>query len=323
MREYTHLSLFSGIGGHDLAAGWAGFTTVGQCEWAEYQTKVLQKHWPDVPRWGDIKTLNAKNFYERTGLRTVDLVSGSPPCQPFSVAGKRNGKADDRYLWPEMYRIIREIQPAWVLLEEVTGFIPMALDTALSDLENAEYASQAFVIPACGVNAPHQRYRLCVVAHAINGGGAMRRHRELQNAEVHEGSRDHYRGGTEGTFQGERRDGEPGISGMAARLREAIHGCAFADTDCDRLQGRMQFPLLETEGICNSFVTESKCRERERERGQRGYDGLLRSLMEVTPWGRMGSMNPEYTEFMMGYPIGWTDISNKPNTSGTMESRKD
>lgn len=318
MREYTHLSLFSGIGGHDLAAGWAGFTTVGQCEWAEYQTKVLQKHWPDVPRWGDIKTLNAENFYERTGLRTVDLVSGSPPCQPFSVAGKQRGKADDRYLWPEMYRIIREIQPAWVLLEEVTGFIPMALDTVLSDLEDAEYASQAFVIPACGVNAPHQRYRLCIVAHAIDGSGAMRRHRELQDAEVHAGSGNHYRGRTEGIIQGERRESEPGISGMAARLREAIHGCASADTDCNGLEGWKQLSVLDAAGNCNNFFTESKCRERERERGHRGYDGVLRSLMEVTPWGRMGPMNVEYLEYMMGFPIGYTAL----NTSGTMENRK-
>jgi site-specific DNA-cytosine methylase len=314
MRKYTHLSLFSGIGGHDLAASWAGFTTVGQCEWAEYQTKVLQKHWPDIPRWGDIKTLNAENFYERTGLRTVDLVSGSPPCQPFSVAGKQRGKADDRYLWPEMYRIIREIQPAWVLLEEVTGFIPMALDTVLSDLEAAEYASQSFVIPACGVNAPHQRYRLCVVAHAIHGSGAMRRHRELQNAQIHAGSGDYHRGRTEGTFQGKWRESEPGISSMADGLRTLVDGHPSPDTDSNGLQRRKQLSLLDADGL--ELFTECSCRERERE--HRGYDGVLRSLMEVTPWGRLGPMNVEYLEYMMGYPIGYTAL----NTSGMMESRK-
>ena len=315
MREYTHLSLFSGIGGHDVAAGWAGFTTIGQCEWADYPTKILEKHWPDVQRWRDIRNLNAENFYERTGLRTVDLVSGSPPCQPFSVAGKQRGKEDDRYLWPEMYRIIREIQPAWVLVEEVTGFIKMALDTALSDLEEAGYASQSFVIPACGVNAPHLRERLCVVANAIDGGSAMRRHRELQDAQSDGGCRDHHRGRTATAITGEWRENESRISGMADGLRKEIYGGFASDADFNGLQGRQQLPGLDT-GWMDLF-TDCSCRERERERERRGYDGVLRSLLEITPWGRLGPMNVEYIEWMMGYPIGYTAL----NTTGTQESR--
>ena len=166
MNDLTHLSLFSGIGGLDLAAEWAGFRTVGQCEWADYPRAVLEKHWPGLPRWRDIRTLTGDDFFAKTGLRTVTVLSGGFPCQPFSTAGKRRGKDDDRYLWPEMLRVISEIRPAWVVGENVAGIVSMALDTVLSDLESIGYACQAFVIPACAVDAPHRRDRCAIIANA-------------------------------------------------------------------------------------------------------------------------------------------------------------
>jgi DNA (cytosine-5)-methyltransferase 1 len=169
----THLSLFSGIGGLDIAAEWAGFEAVGQCEWADYPRKVLEKHWPGLPRWCDIRTLSKESFYETTGLESVTVLSGGFPCQPFSTAGKRRGKADDRYLWPEMLRVIQEIRPRWVVSENVAGIVNMELDTVLSDLEKIGYACQAFVIPACAVDAPHRRSRVAIVAHS--GCGRLQR----------------------------------------------------------------------------------------------------------------------------------------------------
>ncbi len=156
------LDLFSGIGGFSLAASWIWkdeLEIVGFCETDKYCQKVLNKHWPDVPIYNNIKELDGTQF------KSIGLIAGGFPCQPFSQAGKRKGAADDRALWPEMFRVIKEAKPCWIVGENVAGIINMELDTVLSDLESEGYETQAFIIPACSTDAPHRRDRVWIVAN--------------------------------------------------------------------------------------------------------------------------------------------------------------
>lgn len=168
----NHLSLFSGVGGFDLAAEWAGFTTVAFCEKDKFCQQVLAKHWPGVPVYDNIFSLTAYALAAR-GIEpgSVRLITAGFPCQPYSFAGKRLGNEDDRALWPEAYRVIREVKPVYVLLENVPGLIPLALDGVLSDLEAAGYETGVYILPACAVNAPHRRDRVFIVAHSQRSRG--------------------------------------------------------------------------------------------------------------------------------------------------------
>ena len=154
-----HLDLFSGIGGFALAARWVGWETVGFCEIDPYCQKVLAKNFTGVPIYDDVRTLDART------VGHVDIITGGYPCQPFSVAGERRGEKDDRHLWPEAYRLLRDILPRWACFENVAGHISMGLDTVLSDMEGIGYTWEALVIPACAVDAKHRRDRIWIVAH--------------------------------------------------------------------------------------------------------------------------------------------------------------
>lgn len=157
-----HMDLFSGIGGFALAASWvwgAEHEIVTFCEKEEFPRQVLKKHWPNVPCNEDIFTLNGGEY------GTIDLVTGGFPCQPYSVAGKLRGSKDDRALWPQMLRIIKESKPRFIIGENVANFANMELDSALSDLETEGYEVGAVIIPACAVNAKHRRDRIWIVAY--------------------------------------------------------------------------------------------------------------------------------------------------------------
>lgn len=263
----------------------AGFKTVGQCEWAEFQTKILEKHWPNVPRWRDIRTLTGESFYERTGLRTVDVISGGFPCQPFSVAGKHGGQDDDRYLWPEMLRIIHEIRPGWVIGENVPGIVNMALDKVLSDLENEGFETQPFIIPACGVDAPHRRERVCILAYA--NGKQLGKHGTQEPASENDGAGKDNSGGISWTDSGKRRENQSGTCRVADGIQTSIYEIV-ADAESKRLQG-----------YGTEQVDRGGC-----------YRHQLPELLEATPRGITGRVNPEWIEWLMGYPIGWTELNH-------------
>ena len=155
----TFIDLFAGIGGFSVGLERAGWRCKAQVEIDKYCRQVLSKHWPHVTRYEDIKRIDWGK------VPAVDLVCGGWPCQPFSVAGKRAGAADDRYLWPEVVRCLDVLRPTWFLGENVPGLISLGLDQVLTDLEGLGYETGTFTIPACAVEAPHLRQRVWIVAH--------------------------------------------------------------------------------------------------------------------------------------------------------------
>lgn len=202
----THLDLFSGIGGFALAAQWSGWKTIGFSEIDTYASKLLKHHWPDIPNYGDIRNVS--------GVR-CNLVTGGFPCQPFSraSAGKRKGKDDDRYLWPEMLRVIKESGADWVLGENVAGIDGVALCEVVSDLEAIGYTvAPPLEIPACAVKLDHRRERLWICAHS----NLRSKHGCQINAEAHVLPRREYESGGLGA--------KDGVSKRMDRLRRKAIG---------------------------------------------------------------------------------------------------
>lgn len=170
--QLTHLSLFTGIAGLDIAAEWAGFKTIGQCEYADFPTKILETHYPKVERWRDIRDLHADEFIRRTGIRPGELtvISGGFPCQPHSTAGLRKASGDERDLWPEYRRVVSEIKPRWVVAENVRGLLSSESGRffrgILRDFADLGYDVGWCCYRAADVGAIHSRERVAIVAHS-------------------------------------------------------------------------------------------------------------------------------------------------------------
>lgn len=224
----NHASLFSGIGGFDLAAREVGWNNVFQCEIDPFCQRVLKYHFPKTVLYEDIKRTDFTSWKGK-----IDVLTGGFPCQPFSVAGQRKGTDDDRYLWPEMLRVIRETRPSWVIGENVAGITSMVqpgsevtvenqassletsdketlleqeyvIETVCRDLEREGYSVQPILIPACGVGAPHRRDRVWFIANRTNS--RIEGLRQERKNEIHEFESTSHSNGTRGLQFGERRD---------------------------------------------------------------------------------------------------------------------
>ena len=168
--KLQHLDLFSGIGGFSLGLeATGGFETKAFCDIEKYPRQVLQKHLPHVKQYEDIKELN----YERLkadGIDSIDIITGGYPCQPFSIAGRQKGEQDPRHLWPEYFRLVKELRPTWVIGENVSGHIKLGLDTVIEDLESEDYSVRPFSISASSIGANHQRERIWILAYSERNG---------------------------------------------------------------------------------------------------------------------------------------------------------
>jgi len=184
MEKLRTLDLFSGIGGFSLGLDSTGyFETVAFCEIEEFPCKVLNKHWPEVPIYNDVRELSYEKL-QADGLisrrRGIDVICGGYPCQPFSVAGRQKGEEDPRHLWPEYFRLVRELRPSYVIGENVGGHIRLGLDSVLEDLDSENYTVRCFSVEAASLGAPHRRERIFWIADRNPNGNNVDQKRKIQ-----------------------------------------------------------------------------------------------------------------------------------------------
>ena len=189
-KKLQHLDLFSGIGGFSLGLEEIGLVeTVAFCDFDKYCQQVLKKHWPSVPIFSDIKELTYEKL-KANGINKIDIITGGYPCQPFSVAGRKKGEEDPRHVWPEYFRLIKELKPTWVIGENVSGHIKLGLDTVLENLESEGYSTRTFSISASSVGANHQRERVWIIAHSDSNRAKWNQSEDRQGSRTEQNSED-------------------------------------------------------------------------------------------------------------------------------------
>ena len=243
------LDLFSGIGGFSLGLHSTDiFDTVKFVEFDEFCQKVLKKNFPNIPIEGDIKNVKGKEF-------EADVIVGGFPCQPFSVAGKQKGRDDNRYLWPEMFRLIKEIKPEFIIGENVQGLVNlqngMVLRQVQDDLEGEGFEVQCFLIPASGIGAWHQRFRVWIVGHSKHNG-LLAAEKRSRDKKINGGTQE----GQNQTIESERTSGSRNDEDVSNTERKRLEGLSEQGTTLSRENERSQFGSTDSsrssENVSNS-----------------------------------------------------------------------
>jgi DNA (cytosine-5)-methyltransferase 1 len=266
-----HLDLFSGIGGFSLGLESAELVeTVAFCDFDKYCKKILNKNWPQVPVYDNVKELN----YDRlksdgiiSGEKGIDIITGGYPCQPFSVAGKQKGEQDPRHVWPEMFRLVQELRPSWVIGENVGGHIKLGLDTVLENLASEGYSTRTFSISASSIGANHQRERVWIIAHSNERGRNDRFNHWEERQVPHDQERDSQKGQSE---RGGRVNRIGETSPIMEDTRRSLRSRAFEQRENDNEVGKGNADQHQrSSGTSQSNVADSdKSNSRKR-----SYDG--------------------------------------------------
>jgi DNA (cytosine-5)-methyltransferase 1 len=273
----NHGSLFSGIGGFDLAAEWMGWNNTFHCEWMPFPRKVLSHYFPNSISYEDI---TKTDFYIHRGA--IDILTGGFPCQPYSSAGKRLGKEDERHLWPHMLRVISEIKPTYVVGENVRGLTNwnggVVFEEVCTDLENQGYTVQPILLPACSVGAPHRRDRVWFVAYS---NGAMFRTEKYGSIRCENGESESK--GAQGIYNAVGSNGNSGTATNSDSIRQ--HQC---ECDNEEQPSERRFNALndtnENDGQGN--VTNTLCERLQRSIQTRKHD--------VIEWNRQDKKNEQH-----------------------------